>query len=39
VHFSYRRFLENRIRDEFTFLGTPIRMIFRGREPRKPAHS
>lgn len=27
VHFSYRRFLENRIRDEFTFLGTPIRMI------------
>jgi GTP-binding protein len=39
VHFSYRRFLENRIRDEFTFLGTPIRLIFRGREPRKPAHS
>jgi GTP-binding protein len=32
VHFSYRRFLENRIRDEFTFLGTPIRLIFRGRE-------
>jgi GTP-binding protein len=32
VHFSYRRLLENRIRDEFTFLGTPIRLIFRGRE-------
>jgi len=34
VHFSYRRFLENRIRDEFTFLGTPIRLVFRGREQR-----
>lgn len=32
AHFTYRRFLENRIREEYTFLGTPIRMIFRGRE-------
>jgi GTP-binding protein len=31
VHFSYRRFLENRIRDEFGFLGTPIRLVFRER--------
>jgi GTP-binding protein len=31
VHFSYQRFLENRIRDEFTFLGTPIRLVFRGK--------
>jgi predicted GTPase len=31
VHFSYRRFLENRIRDEFSFLGTPIRLFFRER--------
>ena len=31
VHFGYERFLENRIRDEFGFLGTPIRLIFRGR--------
>ncbi len=31
VHFSYQRFLENRIRDEFGFLGTPIRLIFRER--------
>jgi GTP-binding protein len=31
AHFTYRRFLENRIRDEFTFLGTPIRLVFRGR--------
>ncbi|MFN3706620.1 MAG: hypothetical protein ACK4WM_11585, partial [Thermoflexales bacterium] len=32
VHFTFQRFLENRIRDSYTFLGTPIRMIFRGRE-------
>lgn len=31
AHFTYQRFLENRIRDEYTFLGTPIRIIFRGR--------
>jgi GTP-binding protein len=31
VHFSYQRYLENRIRDEFGFLGTPIRLIFRER--------
>jgi GTP-binding protein len=39
VHFSYRRFLENRLRDEFGFLGTPIRLVFRERatirEPRR----
>ncbi len=40
VHFSYRRFIENRIRDAFDFEGTPLRLIFRERsrvelEPRK----
>jgi GTPase len=39
VHFSYRRYLENRIRDELGFLGTPIRLVFRERasirEPRR----
>ena len=29
VHFSYRRFLENRIRDAFGFAGTPIRLVFK----------
>jgi GTP-binding protein len=29
VHFSYSRFLENRIRDQYGFLGTPIRLTFR----------
>jgi len=41
VHFSYRRYLENRLREEFGFHGTPIRLIFRDREsvrlPRRRA--
>ena len=32
VHFTYRRFLENQIREQYSFLGTPIRMSFRARE-------
>ena len=39
VHFSYRRYLENRLREQFGFLGTPIRLVFRERatvrEPRR----
>ncbi len=31
VHFSYERFLENRIREIYPFLGTPIRLFFRSR--------
>ena len=31
-HFSYRRYLENRIRSVFGMEGTPIRMIIRERE-------
>lgn len=31
VHFSFERFLENRIRDAFGFFGTPIRIHFRAR--------
>lgn len=31
VHFSFRRFLENRLRDRFGFFGTPIRLYFRPR--------
>lgn len=34
VHFTYERFLENRIRDQFGFLGTPIRLSFRKRTRR-----
>ncbi len=32
VHFGYERYMENRIRDDFGFLGTPLRLLFRGRE-------
>jgi GTP-binding protein len=32
VHFSYARHLENRIRREYGFLGTPIRLSFRKRK-------
>ncbi|GLC87078.1 ribosome biogenesis GTPase Der [Lysinibacillus piscis] len=31
MHFSYERFLENRIRETFDFEGTPIRLIARAR--------
>lgn len=31
VHFGYRRFLENRLRERFGFFGTPIRLYFRPR--------
>jgi GTP-binding protein len=31
VHFSYRRYLENRLRETFGFHGTPIRLVFRDR--------
>lgn len=31
MHFSYLRFLENRLREEYGFLGTPIRIVTKGR--------
>ncbi|MCO6449785.1 MAG: ribosome biogenesis GTPase Der [Caldilineales bacterium] len=31
VHFSYMRFLENRIRERYAFEGTPIRLVLRGK--------
>jgi GTP-binding protein len=35
VHFSYERYLENRLRDEFSFRGTAIRLQFRPRSPKE----
>ncbi len=32
LHFSYRRFLENQLRDAFGFVGTPIRFVVRNRK-------
>jgi GTP-binding protein len=31
AHFTYRRYLENRIRASYSFLGTPIRLVLRAR--------
>jgi GTP-binding protein len=31
VHFTYRRFLENQIRRRYSYLGTPLRLVFRSR--------
>lgn len=32
IHFSYKRYLENSLRKAFDFKGTPIRLIFRGKD-------
>lgn len=32
VHFTYRRFLENRFREHYSFVGTPIRLVFKPRD-------
>ena len=34
VHFSYQRYLENRIRERWGFEGTPLRLRFQGREKK-----
>ena len=31
AHFTYRRYLENRLREAYSFLGTPIRIVLRAR--------
>jgi GTP-binding protein len=35
MHFSYSRYLENRIRDAYGFAGTPIKFVFREKGERK----
>jgi GTP-binding protein len=39
LHFSYERYLENRLRENFDFFGTPIRMIWKGRAARDESSS
>ncbi|MHB1611394.1 MAG: hypothetical protein ACYCT0_06860, partial [Sulfobacillus sp.] len=34
LHFSYERYLENRLREKFGFLGSPIHLSFRARTKR-----
>ena len=31
IHFSYRRYLENKLRQSFGFAGTPVRLVFKTR--------
>ncbi len=35
VHWSYGRYLENCIREQYTFIGTPIKIVFRDREEKQ----
>ncbi|GLI39661.1 ribosome biogenesis GTPase Der [Geobacter hydrogenophilus] len=35
VHFSYERYLMNKFREAFDFTGSPLKIIFRGRERRE----
>jgi len=35
VHFTYKLYLENQIRRQFPFTGTPLRLVFKGRGKRK----
>lgn len=35
LHFSYERFLENRLREEYGFIGAPIRIQIRGRAEQR----
>ncbi len=32
IHFSYERYLSNKLREAFEFTGTPLRLLFRGKE-------
>lgn len=36
LHFSYERFLQNRLREAYGFMGTPIRITIRGKTARRP---
>ena len=38
LYFAYERFLENRLREKFDFLGTPIRFLARVKERRNRPH-
>lgn len=35
MHFSYLRFLENKLRENFGFEGTPLKLIVRGRKEKE----
>ena len=37
MHFSYLRFLENRLRESFGFEGTPLKLVVRNRKEKEDA--
>ncbi len=37
VHFSYQRYLENQLREQYSFVGTHVRFVFRGRTDEEAA--
>jgi GTP-binding protein len=39
LHFSYRRYLEKKIRDRFGLLGNPLKLVLRAEESRRSAPS
>jgi GTP-binding protein len=36
LHFSYRRYLEKKIRDRFGLMGNPLKLVLRAEEKRRP---
>jgi GTP-binding protein len=34
MHFSYQRYLENRLREAINFEGTPVRLLLRARREK-----
>jgi len=39
IHFGYRRYLENNLRQQWDFTGTPIRLEFRHKHGDQPRRS
>jgi GTPase len=35
VHFSYRRYVVNQLRERFGFIGSPVRVFYRGKDKRR----
>jgi GTP-binding protein len=35
IHFSYERYLENQLRQQYGFLGTPLKFVFRNRSEKE----
>jgi len=36
LHFSYRRYLEKKIRERFGLIGNPLKLVLRSEEGRRP---